>query len=616
MTEQLTIDSGSSATDHITSNDALTGTGLANTVVHFTIDGSAIASTVTADSQGAWSFTPTGLADGPHTVVASQTDTFGNTGTASLSFTLDTTVPAVAITTIEGGDNLINAAEAAGGVQIGGTAEVGSTLTVNGTAVTVDGTGHWTTSVTPSGQGALAVTAVATDAAGNSSSTTTNLTVDTIAPSVAITTIEGGDNLINAAEAAGGVQIGGTAEIGSTLTVNGAAVTVDGTGHWTTSVTPAGQGALAVTAVATDAAGNSSSTTTNLTVDTIAPAVAITSTGGSVNQASQTITGTGEAGTTVTLFDNGSQLQLPTVTVGQNGLWSASVTLNNGSNSLTASATDAAGNIGSSGAVLYTLSTTGPSVTEQLTIDSGSSATDHITSNDALTGTGLANTVVHFTIDGSAIASTVTADSQGAWSFTPTGLADGPHTVVASQTDTFGNTGTASLSFTLDTTVPAVAITTIEGGDNLINAAEAAGGVQIGGTAEVGSTLTVNGTAVTVDGTGHWTTSVTPSGQGALAVTAVATDAAGNSSSTTTNLTVDTIAPSGSDHHDRGRRQSHQCSGSRRRRPDRRHRRDRLDADGEWCSGDGRRHRALDHVGDTGGPGRAGGDGGGDRCGR
>ena len=269
-------------------------------------------------------------------------------------------MPAVAITTIEGGDTLINAAEAAGGIQIGGTAEIGSTLTVNGAAVTVDGTGHWTTSVTPSGQGALAVTAVATDAAGNPASTTTNLTVDTIAPAVAITTIEGGDTLINAAEAAGGIQISGTAEIGSTLTVNGAAVTVDGTGHWTTSVTPSGQGALAVTAVATDAAGNPASTTTNLTVDTIAPAVAIT---------------------------------------------------------------------------------------------------------------------------------------------------------------------------------------TIEGGDTLINAAEAAGGIQIGGTAEIGSTLTVNGAAVTVDGTGHWTTSVTPAGQGALAVTAVATDAAGNPASTTTNLTVDTIAP-------------------------------------------------------------------------
>ena len=632
VTESLTIDSGTSSSDRITSSDALSGTGLANTVVQFTIDGSPIATTVTADAQGIWSFTPTGLADGAHTIVASQTDGFGNTGTASLSFTLDTTAPAVAITTIEGGDTLINAAEAAGGIQISGTAEIGSSLTVNGaavtvdgtghwttsvtpagqgaltvtavatdaagnsaststtltvdtiapavaittieggdtlinaaeaaggiqisgtaeigssltvngSAVTVDGTGHWTTSVTPAGQGALTVTAVATDAAGNSASTSTTLTVDTIAPAVAITTIEGGDTLINAAEAAGGIQISGTAEIGSSLTVNGSAVTVDGTGHWTTSVTPAGQGALTVTAVATDAAGNSASTTTNLTVDTIAPAVAITSTGGPVNQAAQTISGTGEAGTTITLFDNGAQLQLPTVTVGQNGLWSASVTLANGSNSLTAGDTDAAGNAGSSSAVIYTLSSVGPTVTESLTIDSGTSSSDRITSSDALSGTGLANTVVQFTIDGSPIATTVTADAQGIWSFTPTGLADGAHTIVASQTDGFGNTGTASLSFTLDTTAPAVAITTIEGGDTLINAAEAAGGIQISGTAEIGSSLTVNGSAVTVDGTGHWTTSVTPAGQGALTVTAVATDAAGNSASTSTTLTVDTIAP-------------------------------------------------------------------------
>ena len=602
VTEVLAFDTGSSASDHITSNDALSGTGLANTLVHFTIDGIPSSATATANAQGVWTFTPSGLSDGAHTIVASQTDGFGNTGTASLSFTLDTTAPAVAITTIEGGDTLINAAEAAGGIQISGTAEIGSSLTVNGSAVTVDGTGHWTTSVTPAGQGALTVTAVATDAAGNSASTSTTLTVDTIAPAVAITTIEGGDTLINAAEAAGGIQIsgtaeigssltvngaavtvdgtghwttsvtpagqgaltvtavatdaagnsattsttltvdtiapavaittieggdtlinaaeaaggiqiGGTAEIGSSLTVNGSAVTVDGTGHWTTSVTPAGQGALTVTAVATDAAGNSASTTTNLTVDTIAPAVAITSTGGPVNQAAQTISGTGEAGTTITLFDNGAQLQLPTVTVGQNGLWSASVTLANGSNSLTAGDTDAAGNAGSSSAVIYTLSSVGPTVTESLTIDSGTSSSDRITSSDALSGTGLANTVVQFTIDGSPIATTVTADAQGIWSFTPTGLADGAHTIVASQTDGFGNTGTASLSFTLDTTAPAVAITTIEGGDTLINAAEAAGGIQISGTAEIGSSLTVNGAAVTVDGTGHWTTSVTPAGR-------------------------------------------------------------------------------------------------------
>src|SRR5882724_7882875 len=228
-------------------------------------------------ANGAWSvIVPAAqaqaLADGDYIIKATVSDAVGNTATTvTQAITVDTVPPAVAIVTIEGGDNIINAAEAAGGIQISGTAEIGSTLAVNGSAVTVDGTGHWTTAVTPAGQGALVVTAVAADAAGNSSTTSTTLTVDTIAPAVAITTIEGGDNLINAAEAAGGIQVSGTAEIGSTLAVNGTAVTVDGTGHWTTSVTPAGQGALVVTAVATDVAGNSTSTSTTLTLDTIAP---------------------------------------------------------------------------------------------------------------------------------------------------------------------------------------------------------------------------------------------------------------------------------------------------------------------------------------------------------
>ena len=264
----------------------------------------------------------------------------------------------MAISTIEGGDDLINAAEAAGGVTVSGTAEIGSTLTVNGAAVTVDDSGAWSTSVATAGEGLLTVTAVATDAAGNSTTATHDLTVDTLGPAVAISTIEGGDDLINAAEAAGGVTVSGTAEIGSTLTVNGAAVTVDGSGAWSTSVATAGEGLLTVTAVATDATGNPATATRNLTVDTLAPAVAIS---------------------------------------------------------------------------------------------------------------------------------------------------------------------------------------TIEGGDDLINAAEAAGGVTVSGTAEIGSTLTVNGAAVTVDGSGAWSTSVATAGEGLLTVTAVATDATGNSATATRNLTVDTL---------------------------------------------------------------------------
>nr|WP_256467764.1 Ig-like domain-containing protein [Bradyrhizobium sp. 15] len=123
-------------------------------------------------------------------------------------------------------------------------------------------------------------------------------------------------------------------------------------------------------------------------------------------------------------------------------------------------------NTATSSAVVYTVSTTGPTVTEALVSDTGTSATDHVTANPAVSGTGLANGGA-LTIDGSPIAATVTtADAQGAWSFTPSGLGDGSHTIVASQTDSFGNTGSASLSFTLDTTAPTVAITSAGGSTN------------------------------------------------------------------------------------------------------------------------------------------------------
>ena len=75
---------------------------------------------------GNWSFTPTGLSDGAHTIVASQTDGFGNTGTASLSFTLDTTAPAVAITSLGGPTNQASADH----YRHGGSADAGATVTL------------------------------------------------------------------------------------------------------------------------------------------------------------------------------------------------------------------------------------------------------------------------------------------------------------------------------------------------------------------------------------------------------------------------------------------------------------------------------------------------------
>ena len=56
-------------------------------------EGNAVLGTTTTSSTGAWSLTPAGLAEGAHTLTATQTDLAGNTGTATLSFTLDKTRP-------------------------------------------------------------------------------------------------------------------------------------------------------------------------------------------------------------------------------------------------------------------------------------------------------------------------------------------------------------------------------------------------------------------------------------------------------------------------------------------------------------------------------------------
>ncbi|WP_128927175.1 Ig-like domain-containing protein [Bradyrhizobium guangxiense] len=388
VTEHLTSDTGASALDQITANPALSGTGLANTTVHFTIDGTPIATSVLADASGNWSFTPTGLADGPHTIVASQTDTFGNTGSASLAFTLDTIAPSQA----------------------------------------------------------LAITAISQDSG----------TVGDFITSDTTLTVSGSNGVLGSGEK---IQL--SSDGGATW----ADVTQSTATSWSYLDPATHASSFTYQTRIIDAAGNIGTTAAQaVTIDTTAPTITISNVGGPTNQANQTITGTvdvADAGATVTVYDGSTAIK--TAIVQGDGSWSAQVTLANGSNSLTAKVSDLAGNTTTSNAVVYTLSTTGPAVTEHLTSDTGSSALDQITANPALSGTGLANTTVHFTIDGTPIATSVLADASGNWSFTPTGLADGPHTIVASQTDTFGNTGSASLAFTLDTIAPsqALAITAI-----------------------------------------------------------------------------------------------------------------------------------------------------------
>jgi hypothetical protein len=160
------------------------------------------------------------------------------------------------------------------------------------------------------------------------------------------------------------------------------------------------------------------------------------------------LSGTGDANAVVKFTVDGVAVTT-TATANAAGAWTYTPTgLADGAHTIVASQTDAAGNFGST-SLAFTLDTKAPATTIALANDTGASSTDKVTADPSLYGLGDANAVVRFTIDGVASAATATAGATGAWSYTPTGLAAGPHTIVASETDAAGNAGTASLTFTL-----------------------------------------------------------------------------------------------------------------------------------------------------------------------
>jgi hypothetical protein len=162
-----------------------------------------------------------------------------------------------------GATNTINAAEAAGGIVITGTAEAGSTVLVNGVTPLWLRTHLHGHPPAPTADGPLAVTVTSTDGGWNQARIR--------APSrwnrgttVTITGVEGGgltaaDTTINAAEARDGIVITGRAETGSTVTVNGVAAIVAADGTYTATIPaaslPATDGPLTVNVATTDAAG-------------------------------------------------------------------------------------------------------------------------------------------------------------------------------------------------------------------------------------------------------------------------------------------------------------------------------------------------------------------------
>lgn len=170
-------------------NVLLEGTAETGTTVTLTEGERTIAADLPVTS-AKWS-TTAAFTEGPHTVSAVATDARGrSTDPAERAFTVDLTAPGSPSITEPAADALFGSTS----VRVSGTAEAGSTVRVfegttsKGTA-TANASGAWSQTIT-FGNGAHTVTARATDAAGNQgpSSAPRSFTVDTVAPTVTITT--------------------------------------------------------------------------------------------------------------------------------------------------------------------------------------------------------------------------------------------------------------------------------------------------------------------------------------------------------------------------------------------------------------------------------------------
>ncbi|MDW7629421.1 DUF4347 domain-containing protein [Azospirillum brasilense] len=614
-------DTGNSNTDNITKASSVTfnGSGAnanANTTVRLYANGSLVATTA-ADASGAYSFTGvdvSGLSGAVDFTVRQVIAGMESADSAVRTVTFDRTAPTVSITTVTG-DNVLNAAESAVPQTVAGTTtgvEDGQTVTVtlNGKTYSTTVTNNaWSLSIPsadllalPDG-GAYTITADLADVAGNAAvQATRSVSVDRTPPTLAIATVAG-DNVLNAADSAVGQTVSGVTngvEDGQTITVmlNGKSYSTTVTNNRWSLTVPSGDllaltdGAnYTVTASLTDAAGNPTQATRNVSVDRTPPSVvSVTPPPARTYLPGETVSFFVQLSEASIINGGSPVLELAVGSEIRNAVYNAA-----GSTGtlLRFDYVVPVGDRAPQGIAVLGLALNGSIVTDaaqgplvtalkgvgdtsQVRIDtpipakpvgtalsglsdSGMSATDRLTNvtRPTLSGTAEANATVTVLVDGKAVGTAV-ADENGFWVHRlQTALSDGTHSITTTATNRFGIVSDPSdaLAVVIDTAVPvapapSVTSATVAGAA----AGERISGIatpSLAGTTEAGSTVNVlvdgkvAGTAL-ADANGAWTFQFTAAlADGTHSLQVQATDKAGNVSSLSavTTLTIDTTPP-------------------------------------------------------------------------
>jgi len=486
---------------------SITGTSEANASIKVIVsngDDSTIEYSATANASGEWTVSGidvSELADGTLTFTVTAIDAAGNE-------TEDDSVTVVkrtlAASNLEDTISQVNQET----VTVSGTGDPAATISIiarNGAQSTaaveveVDEDGNWTAVIDVSDLADGTITFEITASVGaDSVETTITGTKDTLAEGV----ILGATDPVNS-ENKTAAAINGTSQVGSTVQVSvtdgviiigPTSATVAGDGTWSLTgidLSTLAEGNITYKVKVTDALGNVTEYTRTALKDTVAPSLTIADVTDPIeifNVAAVDISGTGEAGATITVVvTNGANSTAPrTAIVDSEGNWSITdidvSSLADGTLTFEVSAEDAAGN--------FTEDTIEATKTTVQIVGLPDAIKDSNKASVTVTGTGLAGaSVVVVASDGThqVTAAAVIIDEAGEWSVTMdlSSLDDGEVTFTATATD--GDDSAEDSATTLKDTVATGSILAATNPVNGVTAEAAA----INGTAEVGSTVEV-----------------------------------------------------------------------------------------------------------------------------
>lgn len=313
--------------------------------------------------------------------------------------------------------------------------------------VSYPGDTTWSVPLTGLLEGSNTITATADS--GSPTSATAVIVVDSTVPALSVSTLPNG-TVTNSPN----LNVAGTATDGGTgiagVTVNGATATVAADGSFSVPVTLSA-GANTITTIATDAAGNNTQDIRTITLDQTVPQITVTvpADNSATNVSPATVSGSVDKSAVVEVAVNGGSPQTPTQI---NNDFTTQVPLASGTNTITITATDQAGNVGTAKrTVVY--DTTSP------TIQISDPAQDMVTNQasylvQGTAGDSLTTTTVAITVDAGQPAAVALAT--GAFSYSVPFAANKSYQLVATATDAAGNKASATRNITYDNIPPTI----------------------------------------------------------------------------------------------------------------------------------------------------------------